>query len=482
MCSLVVICAVIILFLSTNTSVYQSVMSGTQRSTRKHALSPAFELKHDGNVNNTIQMLRSAFGATEAVTNHDKAIVSFLCGGSMTYWHFLENLVHVQSKWETVSSVSLYVCDQDHMSTCLQVASRLGNQLVCRLHTFGDTKIINTFKTAAMLQALISETAFHLLFVDLDMVFKRDVWKDVDPFLRFDMAFSNQKGDDKCLDINIGAVLVQRSRRAFEFWVRVYRLLATTGGWDQQIVSDLAWSPDAQMTFALFPRRIFYAYGFHYPVTRSNHAFDNVTALHAVCMIGKWLVMKEVGFWSDVNGYYSQTRTIRLSVESLGVRFDVHALAAFLAMSMKLASACNRKVILPDFVEIHGQNILRFYELWNIGNLEAVAPVLEPSFNFHAAPYRSTHAINMQVRFDLTDALIVNPPCENDALEWTVLADAASIARMNTSGWDALEAKQQARALHYCPDVESRHRIRCQPSTKHLLFCGRSKKQQAYPF
>jgi len=430
--------------------------------------------KHVDATRASIARLRSSMQSSDAAYNNEKAIVTFICGPDK-YWDFLENILFSQSTWKTKSTTSAYVCDARHMKICQQ-HRKTYSHLACKSQSLTDLSQTNVLKTASILEAMSEETATHLLFLDVDMAFRRDVWVDLEPYMLFDLAFSNQGHNDRYLDINIGAVLVRRSLKTFAFWEKVYDDILSTGRWDQELVSELAWRHESGVTLAVFPQHVFYAFGFGYPIKSSNNLFDSATALHAVCMTAKWLLLKEVGFWSDVNGYYSNASTIRL--EMGGHALDAHQVSAFLAASIKVATECSRKVILPDHLPVRGQDRLRFYELWDLRRLaDARAPVLEPSFDLHAARIRGAlpaHAHpprgNHPSHFVLNGKFAENPPCFDTSRTWILTPDVDFLAAIPRAPAE-LAVDSAKLPLFYCPSEGSRLRIPCQVAETNFKYC-----------
>ena len=390
-----------------------------------------------------------------------------------------------QSKWKTKSTTSVYVCDATHMKVC-QRHQQAYSHIACKLQSLTDLPQINAFKTAAILEAMSAETATHLLFLDVDMAFRRDVWVDLEPYMLFDLAFSSQGHSDQYLDINIRAVLVRRSLKTFQFWEKVYDKILSTGRWDQEVVSDLAWEHESGVTLALFPQRIFTAFGFGYPVKSSGNQFESAAALHAVCMTAKWLLLKEVGFWSDVNGYYSNASTIRLEMQ--GKTLDADQVSAFLAASIKVATQCSRKVVLPDNLTVQGQ-VLRFYELWDLRRLADVrAPVLEPSFDRHAARVQGaipTHAQpqrnhQSQSHFILNGGFAESPPCSDTSRTWILTPDTGFLdASLKAPAEVTVGSKKPP--LFHCPSNETRQRIPCQVAETDFQYCDHNNVTLSYP-
>lgn len=427
-----------------------------------------------------------SLGMVDAPPNDRRTIVTFVCGANK-YWDFLENILHTQSLWATASTTSVYVCSSHHLSMCRQRQTAYP-QLTCRQSSVTNKTATNVFKTASILEAIARETSFHLLFIDVDIGFKHDVWKELEPYLAFDLAFSNQSGDNKNADINIGAVLAQRSRRAFQFWQRAYDVIVSTGKWDQSTVSDLAWDDAADVTFTMLPRRIIYAFGYGYPVRRTK-VYEAVTGLHAVCMVDKWLILKELGFWGDVSGYYTATKTIRMAPSAAGTLLDAPQMSAYFALALKAAVACGRKVVVPDDMIVYsGQpTTTRFYELWNLHALsDWQAPILEPSYELHAAQalagkHKGDFTTSRgQVSFFRTDSDFVNKlPCDDRSLTWVIEPDIRQLdlaikqAKANTAG-------KNAQLLFYCPSIADRARISCQSTNTNHTHCAHADARLAF--
>jgi hypothetical protein len=430
----------------------------------------------------SILRLRAAMESSNTAINNEKAVVTFICG-SEKYWDFLENILFSQSTWKTKSTTSVYVCDAFHMKIC-QRHQQAYSHIGCKLQSLGDLPQINVFKTAAILEAMSAETATHLLFLDVDMAFQRDIWVDVEPYMLFDLAFSSQGQSDQYLDINIGAVLVRRSLKTFEFWEKVYDTILSTRRWDQEVVSDLAWENESGVKHALFPRRIITAFGFGYPINSSGTQYESAAALHAVCLTAKWLLLKEVGFWSDVNGYYSKALTIRLEMRDSAL--DAYQVSAFLAASIKVATECSRKVVLPDNLPVRGQ-VLRFCELWDLRRLADVrAPVLEPSFDRHAARVQGTIPTHAhperyhQSHFILNGEFAKNPPCSDTSRTWILTPDTSFLAAKLEAPVGVIVDEKKPPLFH-CPTKGTQQRIPCQVAETDFQYCDHNNVTLSYP-
>ena len=400
---------------------------------------------------------------------YSRSLVTFICGKDW-YWDFLENIAYAQTSWKSESTLSLYTCDEDHFKGC-QDRQPVFPKLICRRQNHTTATATNIFKPASILSALEVESATHLLFLDLDIAFKSDVWVDLLPYMSYDMVFSNQAGSDEHLDINIGAILVKRSGRTEKFWQQVVEQIQLNGGWDQQVVADNSWG-NTDISFALFPTKVFTPFGFGYPAYNISSKYEDITALHGVCGVIKFIFLKEAGFWSDVHGYYSNPRAIQLVIPPGA--FSELSLSAYLAYAISVAKKCDRRVVLPGKIHL-GDAELYYYELWNLEVLVDIgAPILEPSYMTNAL--RTTgRELQSGAVFTLDEHFLADPPCSEVSSLWTLRpnVDFLKVA-------DASRTKEDA--LFYCgPPMDERARLPCQPEGGNSTHCVSSESSVTIP-
>lgn len=110
------------------------------------------------------------------------------------------------------------------------------------------------YRTELILKAIQENPGEIILVTDIDILF----YKPILP-----IVLESMKNKDICFQketpqggINVGVIAMVCNQTTFGFWQRVYHILNTTNGWEQDIVNDLIYKEAYPISWGLFPSTI----------------------------------------------------------------------------------------------------------------------------------------------------------------------------------------------------------------------------------
>lgn len=378
--------------------------------------------------------------------------VLYICGTPIH--SFAKAFLSTSSLWDQRRiRVLFYSCQEIDSKFCMSLTDA-HKYLECRQSIYSTTQLAKTqIITDIIREEIDAEIESRVFFTDADILYQGNLLDVLERHHLFDIAVSNESGNERVKKANIGALLIRPSTITLQFWHAVMQEVKL-GKWDQKSVDELLTKWQWNMTVSFFQKREIYAFGFGFPINRSSSVYSHIDALHAVCMGGftlKEYFSKELGFWPNADAYYSIGKIVRVTFDN---ELPLSLIVAQLNIAVEFAHHCDIAFIPPMIIK---QNL--YYEVIDIPRISEYVTFLEPSYLKNRMKYDQNKLQIKDVK--LSEVRNHGASCPDLSIN-LVLDDGFSAANLGSD-------KDIVQGL-LCLDSSNRIRIRCQiPETNHTL-------------
>lgn len=378
--------------------------------------------------------------------------VLYICGTPIH--SFAKAFLSTSTLWDQRRiRVLFYSCQEIDRKFCMSQTDA-NEYLECRQSIYSTTQLAKTQIIIDIIKEEIdAEIESRVFFTDADILYQGNLLDVLERHHLFDMAVSNESGNERVKKANIGALLIRPSTITLEFWRTVMQEVKL-GKWDQKCVDELLTKWQWNMTVSFFQKREIYAFGFGFPINRSSSIYSHIDALHAVCMGGftlKEYFSKELGFWPDADAYYSIGKIVKVTFDN---ELPLSLVVAHLNIAIEFAHHCDIAFMPPMIIK---QNL--FYEVIDIPRISEFVTFLEPSYLENRVKYDQKKLQTRNV--NLSEIHNQGAGCPDVSIN-IVLDDGFTATNLASD-------KYREQGL-LCLDSRNRIRIRCQiPETNHTI-------------